>query len=152
MILLSSLSPRHIFNTLYYTIHYQRIELYIPPYSTTLIIFTFFFFNDPATPEIYPLSLPDPLPICRRSTPANAQAPPRRRPTRRSGRGWARASRAPGYRPDSAARCPRTPPHHRAARAPRRRGGVRDRKSTRLNSSHGYISYAVFCLKKKKNK
>src|SRR2546429_1289176 len=30
--------------------------------------------------------------------------------------------------------------------APRRR----DRKSTRLNSSHGYISYAVFCLKKKK--
>src|SRR2546429_2748980 len=30
------------------------------------------------------------------------------------------------------------------------RRGVRDRKSTRLNSSHGYISYAVFCLKKKK--
>src|SRR5687768_17695894 len=32
------------------------------------------------------------------------------------------------------------------------RGGRRrlDRKSTRLNSSHGYISYAVFCLKKKK--
>src|SRR5256884_2078621 len=28
--------------------------------------------------------------------------------------------------------------------------GVADRKSTRLNSSHGYISYAVFCLKKKK--
>src|SRR6266436_8420551 len=28
--------------------------------------------------------------------------------------------------------------------------GPRDRKSTRLNSSHGYISYAVFCLKKKK--
>src|SRR2546422_7620933 len=27
-----------------------------------------------------------------------------------------------------------------------------DRKSTRLNSSHGYISYAVFCLKKKNNK
>src|SRR2546429_6362116 len=27
--------------------------------------------------------------------------------------------------------------------------GVKDRKSTRLNSSHGYISYAVFCLKKK---
>src|SRR5205809_1322324 len=35
----------------------------------------------------------------------------------------------------------------------RTRGGAarRDRKSTRLNSSHGYISYAVFCLKKKKN-
>src|SRR2546429_6349162 len=29
---------------------------------------------------------------------------------------------------------------------------VADRKSTRLNSSHGYISYAVFCLKKKKNR
>src|SRR2546422_8929869 len=30
--------------------------------------------------------------------------------------------------------------------------GRTDRKSTRLNSSHGYISYAVFCLKKKKKK
>src|SRR2546422_5442006 len=30
--------------------------------------------------------------------------------------------------------------------------GTGDRKSTRLNSSHGYISYAVFCLKKKKNR
>src|SRR2546429_3556989 len=30
-------------------------------------------------------------------------------------------------------------------------GRKEDRKSTRLNSSHGYISYAVFCLKKKKN-
>src|SRR2546422_7598357 len=46
-------------------------------------------------------------------------------------------------------------PHHtpvgrRAVTGYRPRG--RDRKSTRLNSSHGYISYAVFCLKKKKNK
>src|SRR2546422_4353122 len=32
-----------------------------------------------------------------------------------------------------------------------RDGDLTDRKSTRLNSSHGYISYAVFCLKKKKN-
>src|SRR2546430_3914412 len=31
-------------------------------------------------------------------------------------------------------------------------GGERDRKSTRLNSSHSQISYAVFCLKKKKKK
>src|SRR5687768_18197403 len=31
-------------------------------------------------------------------------------------------------------------------------GGEGDRKSTRLNSSHGYISYDVFCLKKKKEK
>src|SRR2546422_4033826 len=30
--------------------------------------------------------------------------------------------------------------------------GIEDRKSTRLNSSHGYISYAVFCLKKKKRR
>src|SRR2546422_6232900 len=36
---------------------------------------------------------------------------------------------------------------HRRARERRT-----DRKSTRLNSSHGYISYAVFCLKKKKHK
>src|SRR5687768_17898399 len=34
--------------------------------------------------------------------------------------------------------------------APVRRQHKQDRKSTRLNSSHGYISYAVFCLKKKK--
>src|SRR2546422_6888214 len=42
-----------------------------------------------------------------------------------------------------------------AARACRSAGSTGrsrlDRKSTRLNSSHGYISYAVFCLKKKKN-
>src|SRR5216684_6798216 len=35
-------------------------------------------------------------------------------------------------------------------RGPRAHAARRDRKSTRLNSSHGYISYAVFCLKKKK--
>src|SRR2546422_1697841 len=38
------------------------------------------------------------------------------------------------------------------ARPLHRRIGQIDRKSTRLNSSHGYISYAVFCLKKKKKK
>src|SRR6266550_6937166 len=42
----------------------------------------------------------------------------------------------------------------RAVARGRPRGGIgrpgSDRKSTRLNSSHGYISYAVFCLKKKK--
>src|SRR2546422_7982346 len=36
------------------------------------------------------------------------------------------------------------------ARGSRDGSAGRDRKSTRLNSSHGYISYAVFCLKKKK--
>src|SRR5947208_9367026 len=39
-----------------------------------------------------------------------------------------------------------------AASAGRDRHGSRDRKSTRLNSSHQIISYAVFCLKKKKKK
>src|SRR2546429_7259299 len=39
--------------------------------------------------------------------------------------------------------------HDHAVRR-RDRRVARDRKSTRLNSSHGYISYAVFCLKKKK--
>src|SRR2546422_2253531 len=51
--------------------------------------------------------------------------------------------------------------HHRAIRASGWQGkvipcfrpdAVLDRKSTRLNSSHGYISYAVFCLKKKKRR
>src|SRR5687768_18053282 len=42
-------------------------------------------------------------------------------------------------------------PHRRVSRGQARDPG-RDRKSTRLNSSHGYISYAVFCLKKKKKK
>src|SRR2546429_5943853 len=49
------------------------------------------------------------------------------------------------------------PHHRRPAPLRRRQRGERDprgrdRKSTRLNSSHGYISYAVFCLKKKKTK
>src|SRR6266496_5220002 len=47
------------------------------------------------------------------------------------------------------------PFHRRADRGRRRRGALlpgRDRKSTRLNSSHVEISYAVFCLKKKKRK
>src|SRR5438874_12312533 len=39
---------------------------------------------------------------------------------------------------------------YRGARGAARGGPVRDRKSTRLNSSHVEISYAVFCLKKKK--
>src|SRR2546422_5880305 len=47
------------------------------------------------------------------------------------------------------ARGPYTADLHGGAGA-RRRHRAADRKSTRLNSSHGYISYAVFCLKKKK--
>src|SRR5687768_18487622 len=52
-----------------------------------------------------------------------------------------RASRSAAGCARAAARAPRT--------APAETGFPRDRKSTRLNSSHGYISYAVFCLKKK---
>src|SRR2546422_6990184 len=48
---------------------------------------------------------------------------------------------APAASPSPAPSCGRTRPCARAEQ---------DRKSTRLNSSHGYISYAVFCLKKKK--
>src|SRR2546421_9146495 len=44
------------------------------------------------------------------------------------------------------------PPRGRARKKPRRISGPSaDRRSTRLNSSHDQISYAVFCLKKKKN-
>src|SRR6266446_9034191 len=58
-------------------------------------------------------------------------------------------------RQGSSAACSRHRPQARKAEAPgprRHRGGSRDRKSTRLNSSHLVISYAVFCLKKKKKK
>src|SRR3712207_7117552 len=61
---------------------------------------------------------------------------------------------------EDAARCPAPPtvptptsrraaPRSRAGDPRRRRATARDRKSTRLNSSHANISYAVFCLKKK---
>src|SRR3712207_7550445 len=91
----------------------------------------FFFFNDTATTEIYTLSLHDALPI----------SPDRRRPARR-----ARA----GPRPRRTAREPARPRTRRGRRGrTRRTGRPRDRKSTRLNSSHANISYAVFCLKKK---
>src|SRR2546429_4568810 len=40
---------------------------------------------------------------------------------------------------------------NRIKKPPQANRREKDRKSTRLNSSHGYISYAVFCLKKKKN-
>src|SRR3989454_1407844 len=81
----------------------------------------FFFFNDTATTEIYTLSLHDALPISR----ASRLAPDRT--TTQSG------PRCPGFR-----------------RADSRTARNTDRKSTRLNSSHLVISYAVFCLKKKK--
>src|SRR3712207_7921555 len=91
-------------------------------YVVVMWIFVFFF-NDTATTEIYTLSLHDALPICLRQ---------------------GRCHRRHRRRPDEP---PRLLPH----RGPE--GGrcrPRDRKSTRLNSSHANISYAVFCLKKKK--
>src|SRR5256885_10512606 len=96
-------------------------------------MFFFFFFNDTATTEIYTLSLHDALPISRWGAAAAARSQPLRQLREwRAGRG-ARA-------------------RARRGRGAHRRPGRRDRKSTRLNSSHLVISYAVFCLKKKKNK
>src|SRR5205807_10294064 len=97
-----------------------------PPLLLTLVVrsshlFFFFFFNATAPPEIYTLSLHDALPISQR-----------RHARRRGGDCPFRAHRL----------------HPPVLRCLRRRGD-QDRKSTRLNSSHLVISYAVFCLKKK---
>src|SRR2546429_2931395 len=82
----------------------------------------FFFFNDTATTEIYTLSLHDALPISHRVDTARVA----------SLIGASEVARA-------------------NARSVREWTGqaIGDRKSTRLNSSHGYTSYAVFCLQKK---
>src|SRR3989442_14385685 len=89
----------------------------------------FFFFNDTATTEIYTLSLHDALPI--------SQGPhgdvESIRPVRTGDAVAHPQRRCPG---------PLEGVHVRSA--------DEDRKSTRLNSSHVRISYAVFCLKKKK--
>src|SRR5438552_18615048 len=88
------------------------------------LFFFFFFFNDPATTEIYTLSLHDALPICFGDAPGLGDAAARS--VRRL------AVEDLGDRAEPVL--------------------VEDRKSTRLNSSHQIISYAVFCLKKKKTK
>src|SRR3712207_8532076 len=85
-----------------------------------------FFFNDTTTTEIYTLSLHDALPI--------SADPDRGRP---------RVRRVHG---PPLPRGPARPGPPGVARGGRER---LDRKSTRLNSSHANISYAVFCLKKK---
>src|SRR2546430_7162055 len=87
----------------------------------------FFFFNDTATTEIYTLSLHDALPIFSARIAA--------RGLDRSCRTFCSAARSSSIRAAIG-----TGP------------GSEDRKSTRLNSSHSQISYAVFCLKKKKLK
>src|SRR3712207_9065162 len=96
-------------------------------HQSECLLLLFFFFNDTATTEIYTLSLHDALPISWRGTAAFARTS-RRRATRGS---------------CSAIECRtfRWRPARKEA----------DRKSTRLNSSHANISYAVFCLKKKNN-
>src|SRR5438128_4009628 len=86
-------------------------------------------FNDAATREIYTLSLHDALPIC-----DLAQAPAPRNLT------VVPSALSTSSGVSNAVVRVRISPVPEAA----------DRKSTRLNSSHGSISYAVFCLKKKK--
>src|SRR2546422_2730136 len=97
----------------------------------------FFFFNDTATTEIYTLSLHDALPISPRAAQVRRARHGRRRGPR--GGGQCGGGRLAG--------------RVRVEHAQLRADDVhrhQDRKSTRLNSSHGYISYAVFCFKKKK--
>src|SRR3712207_7054987 len=101
----------------------------------------YFFCNDTATTEIYTLSLHDALPIYVRRGPAVG----------RRGEGGEPVVVVVGVaerdeRLVLAAVVPRQPlPRHPGLHAL----GEEDRKSTRLNSSHANISYAVFCLKKK---
>src|SRR5256885_8235026 len=99
-------------------------------------VFYFFFFNDTATTEIYTLSLHDALPIWREVGGEPLGRPPLQGPS--PGRDRARAVRGA-----------RLAARRDGREAPGRGRPRRDRKSTRLNSSHLVISYAVFCLKKK---
>src|SRR2546430_11607177 len=98
---------------------------------TTKNLSCFYFFNDTATTEIYTLSLHDALPIY-------SVRPHPRADDAVLGRG-------------GVPHCGPRPRHPASPRQPALRpAGARvDRKSTRLNSSHSQISYAVFCLKKK---
>src|SRR3712207_7916896 len=97
----------------------------------------FFFFNDTATTEIYTLSLHDALPIWRHSS----RVCSRRCESQRLQKLHLRSQRLTESPAGERLREYRPVPLQ-----------VGDRKSTRLNSSHANISYAVFCLKKKKKK
>src|SRR5688572_32709438 len=99
----------------------------------------YFFFNEPATTEIYTLSLHDALPISpTTSIPSQNDDVPRR-----TVRGLL-LNRSKSCLSEPSMLCP-------SVIMPASSSGlVIDRKSTRLNSSHSQISYAVFCLKKKK--
>src|SRR3989442_12612421 len=95
----------------------------------------FFFLNNPAPPEIYPLPLPAPLPI---TTGGCAPATPDATTAFRIG---IDGNVAPIPAASPTLPQPDFPGINDVSSA--------DRKSTRLNSSHVRISYAVFCLKKK---
>src|SRR5436309_6497500 len=106
-----------------------------------------FFFNDPAPTGIYTLSLHDALPISRARGKAGGRAgkPAAARP-------MPEASTKPAAAAEALTPSDRRPVRIAVARGDSldliaRLYGV-DRKSTRLNSSHVKISYAVFCLKK----
>src|SRR2546422_7153908 len=99
-------------------------------------MFSCFFFNDTAPTEIYPLSLHDALPISMDAASETASGVP------------ARSVRVERVQARNEAADMELQFHVRRLIA---RLHTLDRKSTRLNSSHGYISYAVFCLKKKKH-
>src|SRR5258707_5376293 len=117
------------------------VRVYLSQLLSLLFCSFFFFFNDTATTEIYTLSLHDALPISpARLGPAAPGILRRSDPRRRWHPGRDRRRVQAGHR-------------HRLRRylGLSCRGSLRDRKSTRLNSSHANISYAVFCLKKKKN-
>src|SRR2546422_8580348 len=101
------------------------------------IMRVFFFFNDTATTEIYTLSLHDALPISQAAMPAATSGIHQRALTMSSATGHVLHGNGIGGEQHDH-------PQQKSAEQ------HVDRKSTRLNSSHGYISYAVFCLKKKK--
>src|SRR5256884_269570 len=113
----------------------------------------FFFFNIPPPPEISPLPLHAALPLSAREhqdTPFRAVAFGPQLPRILAGT-------APSLAIDDlqvfGLRAPQPAARDRLTRAFEELyagSATGDRKSTRLNSSHGYISYAVFCLKKKK--
>src|SRR3712207_7932332 len=103
-------------------------------------MFIVFFFNDTATTEIYTLSLHDALPIYARGQPVLGEEGLQR--LRQGGDvGDLAVAQDAGAKGGDGAALER----HRTVG-----GDLGDRKSTRLNSSHANISYAVFCLKKKK--
>src|SRR5690606_41853060 len=105
-----------------------------------------FVLHDPATPEIYTLSLHDALPIYDGAIGIWPPAPSNHRGGKSAYGSCGQGASTPsswGNRPGRGA-----VGGSRWERGQSGRGG-RDRKSTRLNSSHVKISYAVFCLKKK---